>query len=327
MIEAAQSVFVHSPMPANPALADAKVKAAGKDAESPGQEQQPDGDTFSFTLFGDDGFDFFDILDIVNPLQHIPILSALYRRLTGDEIAAAPRVLGGAVFGGPIGAIASLVNVFIQSITGKDMGEHVLAMFTGAPADKQIAAAAEPPQSAFAAGAAAASGASPLSVVPVTRAPLPPLPGSAVPLHAAIAPSPPPPRRAAPDLGALGQVAAPRPLADDTVAPFQAAVAPPPAAALVAAPRPLGASSPAATAAAVLRDGERKADAFAAANYRAMLESERAKQAHRQGQSVSGAAAPGGGWFSEVMLAALDKYGASARLARKTPPPQVNLLN
>ena len=43
-----------------------------------------------FTLFGEDGFTFADFLDIINPLQHIPVLSTLYRHLTGDTIDAAP---------------------------------------------------------------------------------------------------------------------------------------------------------------------------------------------------------------------------------------------
>lgn len=55
-------------------------------------------------LFGDDGLQFRDLLDLVNPLQHIPLLGNLYRRMTGDVLDPAIRVAGGALFGGPIGA-------------------------------------------------------------------------------------------------------------------------------------------------------------------------------------------------------------------------------
>jgi hypothetical protein len=82
-------------------------------------------------LFGDDGFTFADLIDVINPLQHIPVISTIYRELTGDMIDAAPRVLGGALFGGPIGGAAAVVNAMIDGTTGKDIGEHVVALFTG----------------------------------------------------------------------------------------------------------------------------------------------------------------------------------------------------
>ena len=90
-----------------------------------------DTDHDGFEAFGEDGPTFFDILDIINPLQHIPIISTLYRAVTGDEIDPVPRIAGGALFGGLIGAVASLVNVVIDELTGSDIGEHVLALFEG----------------------------------------------------------------------------------------------------------------------------------------------------------------------------------------------------
>jgi hypothetical protein len=91
-----------------------------------------------FKAFGDDGPTFFDILDIINPLQHIPIISTLYRAVTGDEIDPVPRIAGGALFGGLIGAISSLVDVVVEELTGNDIGGNVLALFEGddgAPAE------------------------------------------------------------------------------------------------------------------------------------------------------------------------------------------------
>lgn len=64
-----------------------------------------------FHPFGEDGLTFRDVLDVVNPLQHIPLIGTLYRKLTGDTIDPAMRIAGGALFGGPIGAIASTVAV------------------------------------------------------------------------------------------------------------------------------------------------------------------------------------------------------------------------
>ncbi len=67
------------------------------------------------SIFGEDGFTFGDIIDIVNPLQHIPIVSNIYRKITGDTIAPAMEIAGGALFGGLIGAIASIVTTAYQS--------------------------------------------------------------------------------------------------------------------------------------------------------------------------------------------------------------------
>jgi hypothetical protein len=97
-------------------------------ATAPPKAQSDDG---GFKAFGDDGLTFFDILDIINPLHHIPIVSTLYRAWTGDEIDPVPRIAGGGLFGGLIGAVASLVDVVIEEFTGGDIGDHVLALFEG----------------------------------------------------------------------------------------------------------------------------------------------------------------------------------------------------
>lgn len=66
-------------------------------------------------LFGDKGLRFRDLLDIVNPLQHIPGVSQVYRKLTGDEIKPAMALAGGALFGGPIGAAMSAAGLALES--------------------------------------------------------------------------------------------------------------------------------------------------------------------------------------------------------------------
>ena len=76
-------------------------------------------------------FGFADLVDMVNPLQHIPLVAQLYRGVTGDEIKPASQVMGGALFGGALGAAAGLVNVVIQEETGKDITGNALAMARG----------------------------------------------------------------------------------------------------------------------------------------------------------------------------------------------------
>ena len=77
-----------------------------------------------FKAFGNDGFTFFDLLDIINPLQHIPILSNIYRSITGDTIDPGAKIAGGAIYGGPIGAIISSINVALEHSSGHDLVEH-----------------------------------------------------------------------------------------------------------------------------------------------------------------------------------------------------------
>lgn len=109
--------------------------------------QVPAADTAEEGFFGSDGLNFDDFLDLINPLQHLPIISTFYRAATGDEISIGSRVLGGALFGGIFGFVAAMVNAFIADTTGKDIGEHVLALFDDSDAGPQVATAAatQPP--------------------------------------------------------------------------------------------------------------------------------------------------------------------------------------
>lgn len=85
---------------------------------------------------GDDEPSFWDFLDVINPLQHIPIISDLYQELTGDKIGVAARLAGGALFGGPLGLIGAAANCVLEESTGKDAGGHMLALFEGDDAGK-----------------------------------------------------------------------------------------------------------------------------------------------------------------------------------------------
>ncbi|MBI1328862.1 MAG: hypothetical protein GC166_03050 [Alphaproteobacteria bacterium] len=83
------------------------------------------------TAATDDGFSFGDFLDIVNPLQHLPVVSTIYRELTGDQIKPMEKVAGGTLYGGVLGLASSLADVAFEKITGKDFGSTVMAMFEG----------------------------------------------------------------------------------------------------------------------------------------------------------------------------------------------------
>ncbi|GJL85698.1 MAG: hypothetical protein DHS20C02_14730 [Micavibrio sp.] len=72
-------------------------------------------------------FGFGDLVDMVNPLHHIPVVGHLYRHFTGDEIRPISNIIGGAVYGGPIGAASGLINTISQEETGKDLAGNALA--------------------------------------------------------------------------------------------------------------------------------------------------------------------------------------------------------
>lgn len=93
-------------------------------------EDAASGET-DFSLVGDGEFSFWDFLDVINPLQHIPIVNGIYRELTGDTIKPVMKLAGGALFGGPIGLGLAALDVTVEGTTGKDTGQHVAAMFDG----------------------------------------------------------------------------------------------------------------------------------------------------------------------------------------------------
>lgn len=102
--------------------AQAKAKAgadmAGKAAE---KSEKP-----AVNAAKKDEFSFWDIVDIVNPLQHIPVVNTIYREITGDQINNFGRIAGGAIFGGFAGAALGGMNAIAKNETGNDLGEMAM---------------------------------------------------------------------------------------------------------------------------------------------------------------------------------------------------------
>lgn len=97
------SAHVTNPLAAGPAAAAATASTTGE------------------------GFTFHDLLDIVNPLQHIPVVSTIYRAITGDQIKTFPKIAGDTLFGGVTGFLSSVADTIFEKITGKSVGDTVLA--------------------------------------------------------------------------------------------------------------------------------------------------------------------------------------------------------
>ena len=95
-------------------------------AVSANSKQQP--------FWSGEGPSFKDVLDTINPLQHIPIISSIYQSLTGDVQSTGAKLTGGALFGGPIGFFASLFDTIVQSATGKDIAGNIMSAVDGTPA-------------------------------------------------------------------------------------------------------------------------------------------------------------------------------------------------
>lgn len=76
------------------------------------------------------GPDFYDLLDVVNPLQHIPVISHMYRAVTGDTISTGAQIAGGALFGGVVGAAAGAVTALAESVMGDSLVNTAVNAFT-----------------------------------------------------------------------------------------------------------------------------------------------------------------------------------------------------
>ena len=74
---------------------------------------------------------FGDFLDIINPLQHIPIVGTIYRAITGDEISPSASIFGDFLFGGPLGFVTAIANAIFEEASGQGLGETVLAALVG----------------------------------------------------------------------------------------------------------------------------------------------------------------------------------------------------
>jgi hypothetical protein len=96
-----------------------------------------------FSLWEREGFGFSDLVDMINPLHHIPVVATVYRNLSGDQIGAAPRVVGGAIWGRIGGFVGGLVNAAVEWWTGKDIGDHVYAAVFGDPKKNEGTAVAQ----------------------------------------------------------------------------------------------------------------------------------------------------------------------------------------
>ncbi|MGH1398588.1 MAG: hypothetical protein ACRBCT_05175 [Alphaproteobacteria bacterium] len=70
-------------------------------------------------------FTLGDLVDMVNPLHHVPILGTAYREITGDTIKPIGKIMGGAVYGGPLGAASGIIDIVVENETGATLESHI----------------------------------------------------------------------------------------------------------------------------------------------------------------------------------------------------------
>lgn len=107
------------------------AEAAPQKAATPKTAAQAESEAGERALFGEKGFGFHTLLEIINPLQHLPVIGTLYREASGDSISPVGRIAGGGLFGGVFGLVGSILSTIFEGLTGKDPGATVVAALRG----------------------------------------------------------------------------------------------------------------------------------------------------------------------------------------------------
>ncbi len=85
---------------------------------------------------------FQDVLDTVNPLEHIPVVSGLYRAVTGTTISTGAKLagdtaysllLGGGVAGLAVSVGSTVADAVSTALSGSDVSANVVKTVTSAP--------------------------------------------------------------------------------------------------------------------------------------------------------------------------------------------------
>jgi len=82
-------------------------------------------------FMGPDGeFGWDDFVDIINPLQHIPVVAQIYRAVTGDQAYGLSNFIGAMPFG-PLSVASAVVDTVVRAQTGRDAGTDLAAAVLG----------------------------------------------------------------------------------------------------------------------------------------------------------------------------------------------------
>ncbi len=85
---------------------------------------------------------FHALVEILNPLEHLPVISTIYQAITGDKPSIGEQMAGDALYGGPIGLVSSVVNTMIEGAEkifegkGTAVASPAIAAAGAAPSDQ-----------------------------------------------------------------------------------------------------------------------------------------------------------------------------------------------
>jgi hypothetical protein len=85
-------------------------------------------------------FGWDDFADLINPLQHIPLVNLAYRAMTGDQIYGAGRLMD--LGFGPVAGASTVFELAYQSTTGRDLEYEAVAAVFGPAPDNETASLA-----------------------------------------------------------------------------------------------------------------------------------------------------------------------------------------
>jgi len=99
---------------------------------------------------GDATMSFDDFLDMINPLQHIPVVSSIYRAVTGDTINPVSRIVGDVAYGGIMGLASAGMSalgaisdeVFAANNNGQTASRMIFASLFGSDQNQETQLAA-----------------------------------------------------------------------------------------------------------------------------------------------------------------------------------------
>lgn len=80
-------------------------------------------------FFGKNGFSIGTVIDAINPLKNLPVVSDIYDKITNSEPSApASKLAGGALYGGVFGFVTSLFDSLVGEVSGENLAGHVLSL-------------------------------------------------------------------------------------------------------------------------------------------------------------------------------------------------------
>jgi hypothetical protein len=71
------------------------------------------------------GLTFEDLIDVINPLHHLPVVSVIYRALTGDQISVHARAISG-----PVGLLVAGATMPVEEATGISASNTLASIFS-----------------------------------------------------------------------------------------------------------------------------------------------------------------------------------------------------